>query len=255
MANPTPTIALLHSSTLISQGAEAKVYRTSIHNGGPPLLLKHRFSKRYRHATLDGSLTRARVAGEARAILRCLRWGVSVPGLRFVDAANGVLGIEWVNGKSVRRLLGSGDEGEEVDGDGDGDGDDDDDQAAEEEGRLAEYQVSKDALMAMVGAEIAKMHLADIIHGDLTTSNMMVRHPSSIVLIDFGLAYTSCLAEDKAVDLYVLERAFASTHPESSPLFGAVLEGYRRKMGDEWTVIGRRLEEVRLRGRKRSMVG
>jgi hypothetical protein len=34
--------------------------------------------------------------------------------------------------------------------------------------------------MEMVGAEIAKMHLADIIHGDLTTSNMMVRHPSSI---------------------------------------------------------------------------
>ena len=34
--------------------------------------------------------------------------------------------------------------------------------------------------MEMVGAEIAKMHLADIIHGDLTTSNMMLRHPSSI---------------------------------------------------------------------------
>lgn len=65
-----------------------------------------------------------------------------MPGLRFVDAANGVLGIEWVNGKSVRRLLGSGDEGEEVDGDGDGD----DDQAAEEEDQLAEYQVSKGAI-------------------------------------------------------------------------------------------------------------
>jgi len=34
--------------------------------------------------------------------------------------------------------------------------------------------------MVMVGTEIAKMHLADIIHGDLTTSNMMLRHPSSI---------------------------------------------------------------------------
>jgi TP53 regulating kinase-like protein len=34
--------------------------------------------------------------------------------------------------------------------------------------------------MVMVGIEIAKMHLADIIHGDLTTSNMMLRHPSSI---------------------------------------------------------------------------
>ena len=42
-----------------------------------------------------------------------------MPGLRFVDAANGVLGIEWVNGKSVRFLLGSGDEGEDADGDQD----------------------------------------------------------------------------------------------------------------------------------------
>jgi tRNA A-37 threonylcarbamoyl transferase component Bud32 len=126
--------------------------------------------------------------------------------------------------------------------------------------------------MKMVGTEIAKMHLADIVHGDLTTSNMMLRHPSSIsdlpqgmqqlvrklprcsdlvdmrcqLLIDFGLAYTSSLTEDKAVDLYVLERAFASTHPDSSPLFGRVLEGYKEKMGKEWTAIGRRLEEGKL---------
>jgi TP53 regulating kinase-like protein len=66
------------------------------------------------------------------------------------------------------------------------------------------------------------------------------------VLVDFGLAYTSSSTEDKAVDLYVLERAFASTHPNSEPLFGRVLEGYKGKMGKEWTVIGRRLEEGKL---------
>jgi tRNA A-37 threonylcarbamoyl transferase component Bud32 len=66
------------------------------------------------------------------------------------------------------------------------------------------------------------------------------------VLVDFGLAYTSSLTEDKAVDLYVLERAFASTHPNSKPLFGRVLEGYKGKMGKEWTVVGRRLEEGKL---------
>jgi tRNA A-37 threonylcarbamoyl transferase component Bud32 len=66
------------------------------------------------------------------------------------------------------------------------------------------------------------------------------------VLIDFGLAYTSSLTEDKAVDLYVLERAFASTHPDSELLFGKVLEGYKGKMGEDWTVIGRRLEEGKL---------
>jgi hypothetical protein len=30
----------------------------------------------------------------------------------------------------------------------------------------------------MIGEEIAKMHLADVVHGDLTTSNMMLRHPA-----------------------------------------------------------------------------
>ena len=91
------------------------------------------------------------------------------------------------------------------------------------------------------------------------------------MLIDFGLAYTSALVEDKAVDLYVLERAFASTHPDSEPMFFAVLEAYKKGMGKDWSAVERRLEDgecrlppcyssslsftVRLRGRKRSMVG
>ncbi len=55
-----------------------------------------------------------------------------MPGLRFVDVANGILGIEWVNGKCVRSLLGSGDEGEEADGD-----------EGIVEDPLTEYEVSK----------------------------------------------------------------------------------------------------------------
>jgi len=90
-------------------------------------------------------------------------------------------------------------------------------------------------------------------------------------MIDFGLAYTSTLVEDKAVDLYVLERAFTSTHPDSEPMFFAVLEAYKKGMGKDWAAVERRLEDgecgllfcnpssfsfaVRLRGRKRSMVG
>jgi tRNA A-37 threonylcarbamoyl transferase component Bud32 len=96
------------------------------------------------------------------------------------------------------------------------------------------------------------------------------------VLIDFGLSYVSTLVEDKAVDLYVLERAFASTHPDSEPLFTSVLTAYAAQVGKEWSTISRRLDDgmyvntwqpawiiresdntfsVRLRGRKRSMVG
>ena len=62
-------------------------------------------------------------------------------------------------------------------------------------------------------------------------------------MIDFGLAYTSTLVEDKAVDLYVLERAFASTHPDSEPLFGSVIQAYQRHLGQDWGPIERRLDE------------
>lgn len=63
------------------------------------------------------------------------------------------------------------------------------------------------------------------------------------MLIDFGLAYTSTLVEDKAVDLYVLERAFVSTHPDSEPMFFAVLEAYKKGLGKDWTAVERRLED------------
>ena len=56
---------------------------------------------------------------------------------------------------------------------------------------------------------------SDVIHGDLTTSNMLLRDSEDIVLIDFGLSYISSLVEDKGVDLYVLERAFLSCHPNT----------------------------------------
>jgi TP53 regulating kinase and related kinases len=119
-----------------------------------------------------------------------------VPGLRFVDAASGVLGIEWIDGKSVRFLLGPGNEGDQAVDDDNGD---DVLTSCPDGDPLTEFEVSKgltsyshrrlfsylghaqsDALMVMVGTEIANMHLADIVHGDLTTSNMMLRHPVSI---------------------------------------------------------------------------
>ena len=61
---------------------------------------------------------------------------------------------------------------------------------------------------AQVGKAVAKMHDGGLIHGDLTTSNILVRDDDerTVVIIDFGLASNSIIAEDKGVDLYVLER-------------------------------------------------
>lgn len=75
-----------------------------------------------------------------------------------------------------------------------------------------------------------------------------------VVLIDFGLAVQSVQEEDKAVDLYVLERAFASTHPEVEEDFTHLLQAYGESYKGGKIVL-KRLEDVRMRGRKKSMLG
>jgi TP53 regulating kinase-like protein len=125
-------------------------------------------------------------------------------------------------------------------------------------------------LMERVGSAVGRMHGVGIVHGDLTTSNLMLRPKNregengdtadvnvldgEIVLIDFGLASQSTSDEDRAVDLYVLERAFGSTHPRAESLFSQVLRVYGRSYKGANLVL-KKLEDVRMRGRKRSMLG
>jgi TP53 regulating kinase and related kinases len=76
-----------------------------------------------------------------------------------------------------------------------------------------------------IGLAIARLHDAEIVHGDLTTSNLMLEEASqNVVMIDFGLASMKPTVEDKAVDLYVLERAFISTHPHSEALVSVSID-------------------------------
>lgn len=120
-------------------------------------------------------------------------------------------------------------------------------------------ELELERLAERVGQILAKMHDEDVIHGDLTTSNMLLRRgpedgESELVLIDFGLSCISALPEDKGVDLYVLEKAFLSTHPNTEELFEKLLKSYAASSKKSAAVI-KKLDEVRLRGRKRSMVG
>jgi TP53 regulating kinase-like protein len=98
-----------------------------------PVLLKHRFPKRYRHPHLDAQLTRLRVTSEARSLVRAARGGVSVPALRGVDVEAGIVGMEWIEGWSVREVLGGGAESDEAGGSDDEDGSGDAAASAEEE--------------------------------------------------------------------------------------------------------------------------
>ncbi|WWD22352.1 EKC/KEOPS complex subunit BUD32 [Kwoniella shandongensis] len=290
--------ALLDRGVLIKQGAEAKVYAlpsllpqpaifnpssssagpSTITNTDSGVILKYRFPKTYRHPTLDASLTASRLTFEARSLSRAAKAGVVVPKVIYVDEKGGVLGLERVEGWSVREILGGGAEGEvEVEEDevevelaqGE-EGVEGESAAEEEEGEgdnegmsaLRRLGVTQEHLMRSIGAALARLHLTTIIHGDLTTSNMMVRltpggiQPYEIVMIDFGLSSTAQFPENYAVDLYVLERAFASTHPQSENLYAGVLEAYEKGLGEKkWRPIEIKLKEVRRRGRKRDMTG
>lgn len=102
------------ASSVLFATPNQKVYRSTLLS--TPILLKHRFPKQYRHPTLDRQLTRTRVTSEARCLVRAKRAGVCVPGVRCVDETAGVVGMEWIEGWSVREVLGGGEEGDEVGG-------------------------------------------------------------------------------------------------------------------------------------------
>ncbi len=105
----------------------------------------------------------------------------------------------------------------------------------------------------------------EVIHGDLTTSNMLVDMTSieeedydkmKIYFIDFGLGSISSQLEEKAVDLYVLERALLSTHSvQAKSIFEYILKGYMIGNKRDANKVMDRFEAVRLRGRKRTMIG
>ncbi|KAL8850619.1 MAG: hypothetical protein Q9221_004405 [Calogaya cf. arnoldii] len=254
---------------LFALGAEAHLYTTTFLLPSKKCILKHRPPKAYRHPILDTRLTRHRILSEARTLVRCRREGVPVPGVLALDADNGWMMMEFVEGGTVKERLqrlrerwrGRGKDGELWE--------------------MKEGEVK--ALMRRIGEAVGGMHHVGVVHGDLTTSNLMLRSwdeaahcrtatdrlqsrgegeseeeevdlDGEIVLIDFGLATQSVHDEDKAVDLYVLERAFGSTHPEVEEGFQEVLRAYGESYKGAKVVL-KRLEEVRMRGRKKSMVG
>jgi TP53 regulating kinase-like protein len=230
MAQPPPAPILLAPSaqaplqlTLHCQGAEARVSFTTFLSR--PAVHKERFSKQYRHATLDKKLTRSRVAQEARALLRCMKLGIRVPCPYFVDTDAGVLIMERIHGLTLKQFIWQGAARDELEG-----------------------------VLAAVGVALATIHTNDLIHGDLTTSNLMLEADRRLVLIDFGLSFNSTLPEDKAVDLYVLERAFLSTHPGSDWMVDLILARYASASPKLDAVI-RKLQQVRLRGRKKLAFG
>ena len=212
---------------LLKQGAEARVYKSSIFN--KPCIIKERFVKSYRHPSLDKKLSDKRMIQEARSLVRCRTFGVRTPCVYHADLENHKLYLELIPHPLLNDLIIS------------------------QSGKETSLEV-RDTIRD-VGRQIALMHDNDVIHGDLTTLNIMVDLESrSSVFIDFGLSSVSTLSEDKAVDLYVLERAITSSHPRMSHLFSEILSSYAEHSSKTGSTLSK-LKEVRQRGRKRIMIG
>ena len=90
---------------LITQGAEALVYRTTFLTPNTACALKYRPSKAYRHPTLDARLTRSRILAEARVLIRCRKEGVRVPAVLGMDWEAGWIALEWIDGQTIRACL------------------------------------------------------------------------------------------------------------------------------------------------------
>ncbi|XP_031377953.1 EKC/KEOPS complex subunit bud32 [Punica granatum] len=216
------------SLILLKQGAEARVFESNF--VGRRCIIKERFSKKYRHPSLDSKLTLKRLNAEARCMTKARKLGVLTPALYAVDPVIHTLTFQFVEGPSVKDIF-------------------------LEFGLNGVVEERLNDIAAQIGDAIGKLHDGGLIHGDLTTSNMLIQSGTNqLVLIDFGLSFTSTLPEDKAVDLYVLERALLSMHSSCGNVMDRILAAYR-KSSKQWSSTMNKLAQVRQRGRKRTMVG
>ena len=214
---------------LIKQGAEAKIYLVGFAEffgadllPGEKIIVKHRIPKRYRIPEIDEKLRKERTVREARILHRAKDFGVNCPHIYEVDLRDMKIIMEFIEGERLKELL----------------------ESVPTEERLK--------LCREIGRQIGKLHKAGIVHGELTTSNMIFSG-RRVYLIDFGLADFDATLEARGVDLHLLKRAMESTHYTWFEAgFEAVLEGYAEVRGQEARrEIESKIDEIESRGRYR----
>ena len=175
------------SDDLIAKGAESNIVKSSYL--GQKAVLKDRIPKGYRIPEIDNKIRKARTKEEAKLLSDAKRAGVRTPVLYDIDLEEKSILMEEIEGDILKDII-------------------------------------DEDLAFRIGGEIAKLHGADIIHGDITTSNIMLQD-DSLVFIDFGLGRYSHLVEDKAVDLLVLKKSLQSIdYNLAVKYFDCVLDGY-----------------------------
>jgi TP53 regulating kinase and related kinases len=205
---------------LLYRGAEADVFGGDW--CGEPAIYKVRKPLPYRLAELDRQIRSQRTVHEAQMLHLSKLAGVSTPHLYYLSPPEALLVMEYVEGERLKTLL--------------------------LKRGLAKERV--EALGEALGRSIAGLHAAGIMHGDLTTSNVIVEG-DAFSLIDFGLAIHSKRLEDQAVDLRLIKETLTGAHHAlSKPFMQALLSGYSSVLGKERAgAATRKLTEIERRGR------
>jgi TP53 regulating kinase-like protein len=203
---------------MLARGAESIIFK--IEQWGQSYVLKWRQSKSYLLNEIDTQLRRARINRECKMLTFSRTLGVPTPAVYSVDLHNHTILMDFIDGTQFKQLAG---------------------------------QVPTPELISMChefGQLIALLHSGNVVHGDPTTSNVIVDNDAKLWLVDFGLSEMNATLETKGVDLHLIHRALETTHWDlQETMLESTLEGYINVQGDSAEPVLSRMKEIRERGR------
>lgn len=197
---------------IINRGAEAVLYLEDNY------LVKERLKKNYRLPEIDIKLRKSRTRKEAKLLSDARRVGVETPRIISIDENVFKITMEFIEGRRLKEFFNQAND------------------------------AKKKEVVEEVGRCVGLLHKNGIVHGDLTTSNMILKD-DRIFFIDFGLGEFSSRIEDLATDLSVLKEAFKSTHFKYLDLlWSSFIKGYKQT-NDNFNKVLDTLNDIEKRGR------
>ena len=213
------TIDKIPQTRLVKKGAEASLFLADWHNR--KAIIKVRIPKRYRPAALDEQIRSYRTVHEPQLMHEAKTARVATPLIYMVKVPESTIIMQYIEGEQMKTLLNSA------------------------------SKAHRHSLCTEIGQNIARLHHAGLIHGDLTTSNMIVAKDGTIYFVDFGLGEKNTELEAQGVDLHLLKRALQSTHFGFwEECFQAVMSGYSAVQGEiQAEKVYEKIREIERRGR------
>ena len=206
----------------IYQGAEAIIYQEG------DLIIKDRIAKSYRLKILDEKIRKQRTRAETKLLEKASS---------IINCPLPIHQIQRQNDKNNTKIIMPFIKGKKL---------------SEHLDEMPEKQ-AEDACIK-IGQSIAKLHDNNIIHGDLTTSNIILvknsnkKDEQQIWFIDFGLGFHSQRIEDKAVDLHLIKQALEAKHFQNwEEHYKNILKGYKTSIN--FNKVLEQLKKVEARGR------